>query len=41
MDKFVVGFGSVPRECVINGVIYVVESRFQKQTPEKALTWSI
>lgn len=30
MDKFIVGFGSTPREYVINGVRYVVESRFQK-----------
>ena len=30
MDKFIVGFGSTPREYVINGVRYLVESRFQK-----------
>ena len=30
MDKFIVGSGSTPREYVINGVRYVVESRFQK-----------
>ena len=30
MDKFIVGFGSTPQEYVINGVRYVVESRFQK-----------
>lgn len=30
MDKFIVGFGSAPREYVINGVRYVVEPRFQK-----------
>lgn len=30
MDKFIVGFGSAPHEYVINGVRYLVESRFQK-----------
>ena len=30
MDKFIVGFGSAPHEYVINGVRYVVESKFQK-----------
>lgn len=35
MDKFIVGFGSTPREYVINGVRYVVESRFQKPDYKK------
>ncbi len=30
MNKFIVGFGAAPQEYVINGVRYVVESRFQK-----------
>lgn len=30
MDKFIVGFGTAPQEYVINGVRYLVESRFQK-----------
>lgn len=30
MDKFIVGFGATPQEYVINGVRYLVESRFQK-----------
>lgn len=30
MNKFIVGFGSAPYEYVINGVRYLVESRFQK-----------
>ena len=30
MNKFIVGFGSAPHEYVINGVRYLVESRFQK-----------
>jgi len=30
MSKWIVGFGSVPQEYVINGVKYVVESKFQK-----------
>ena len=29
-NNWIVGFGSAPREYVINGVRYVVESRFQK-----------
>ena len=33
--KFIVGFGSTPREYVINGVRYVVESRFQKPDYKK------
>lgn len=36
MDKFIVGFGSAPREYVINGVRYVVESRFQKPDYKKS-----
>ena len=28
-NNWIVGFGSAPREYVINGVRYVVESRFQ------------
>lgn len=35
MDKFIVGFGSAPHEYVINGVRYVVESRFQKTDYKK------
>ena len=35
MDKFIVGFGSAPHEYVINGVRYVVESRFQKPDYKK------
>ena len=31
----IVGFGSAPREYVINGVRYVVESRFQKPDYKK------
>ena len=30
MNKFIVGFGGTPREYTVNGVKYVVESRFQK-----------
>lgn len=30
MNKFIVGFGATPQEYVINGVRYVIESRFQK-----------
>jgi len=30
MSKWIVGFGSSPQEYVINGVKYVVESKFQK-----------
>lgn len=30
MNKFIVGFGAAPQEYVVNGVRYVVESRFQK-----------
>ena len=30
MNKFIVGFGAAPQEYVINGVRYLVESRFQK-----------
>ena len=30
MNKFIVGFGAAPQEYVINGVRYVIESRFQK-----------
>ena len=30
MNKFIVGFGTAPQEYVINGVRYLVESRFQK-----------
>lgn len=29
MNKFIVGFGIAPQEYVINGVRYVVESKFQ------------
>ncbi len=29
MNKFIVDFGAAPQEYVINGVRYVVESRFQ------------
>ncbi len=29
-NNWIIGFGSAPREYVINGVRYVVESRFQK-----------
>ena len=29
MDKFIVGFGAAPQEYVINGVRYLVESKFQ------------
>ena len=35
MNKFIVGFGNAPREYVINGVRYVVESRFQKPDYKK------
>ena len=35
MDKFIVGFGSAPREYIINGIRYVVESRFQKPDYKK------
>ena len=35
MDKFIVGFGSTPREYVLKGVRYVVESRFQKPDYKK------
>ena len=28
-NNWIVGFGSAPREYIINGVKYVVESRFQ------------
>ena len=30
MNKFIVGFGTAPQDYVINGVRYLVESRFQK-----------
>ena len=30
MNKFIVGFGAAPQEYAINGVRYVVESKFQK-----------
>ena len=30
MNKFIVGFGGSPKEYIVNGVKYVVESRFQK-----------
>ena len=30
MNKFIIGFSSAPHEYVINGVRYLVESRFQK-----------
>lgn len=30
MNKFIVGFDAAPQEYVVNGVRYVVESRFQK-----------
>lgn len=29
MNKFIVGFGAAPQEYVINGVRYLVESKFQ------------
>lgn len=35
MNKFIVGFGAAPQEYVINGVRYVVESRFQKTDYKK------
>lgn len=35
MNKFIVGFGAAPQEYVINGVKYVVESRFQKPDYKK------
>ena len=35
MNKFIVGFGTAPQEYVINGVRYVVESRFQKPDYKK------
>lgn len=35
MDKFIVGLDNSPREYVINGVRYVVESRFQKPDYKK------
>ena len=35
MNKFIVGFGAAPQEYVINGVRYVVESRFQKSDYKK------
>ena len=35
MYKFIVGFGAAPQEYVINGVRYVVESRFQKSDYKK------
>ncbi len=35
MNKFIVGFGTAPQEYVINGVRYVVESRFQKSDYKK------
>lgn len=35
MNKFIVGFGAAPQEYVINGVRYVVESRFQKPDYKK------
>mgnify|MGYP000416292682 FL=1 len=30
MNKFIVGCGAAPQEYVVNGVRYVVESRFQR-----------
>lgn len=35
MNKFIVGFGATPQEYVINGVRYVVESKFQKPDYKK------
>lgn len=35
MNKFIVGFGVAPQEYVVNGVRYVVESRFQKPNYKK------
>ena len=35
MNKFIVGFGTAPQEYVINGVRYLVESRFQKPDYKK------
>ena len=35
MNKFIVGFGAAPQEYVINGVRYVVESKFQKSDYKK------
>ena len=35
MRAIIVGFGSAPHEYVINGVRYVVESRFQKPDYKK------
>jgi len=33
-NNWIVGFGSTPREYVIGGVRYVVESRFQERNPK-------
>lgn len=35
MNKFIVGFGTAQQEYVINGVRYVVESKFQKSDYKK------
>lgn len=35
MNKFIVGFGAAQQEYVINGVRYVVESKFQKSDYKK------
>ena len=35
MNKFIVGFGGSPKEYTVNGVKYVVESRFQKPDYKK------
>ena len=35
MNKFIVGFGIAPQEYVINGVRYVVESKFQNPDYKK------
>ena len=35
MNKFIVGFGTAQQEYVINGVRYVVESKFQKPNYKK------
>ena len=35
MNKFIVGFGAAPQEYVINGVRYVVESKFQNPDYKK------
>ncbi len=36
-NNWIVGFGAKPREYVLNGVRYVVESRFQKPSEKTML----